>query len=282
MKLTMLYDVIRTEEKMLVKAAERKNVDMNMICSRDLYFDLHKDYHGEFGDVVLQRCVSYFRSIHITALLEAKGIKIVNGLHEAFMAGNKMNSTLELIKAGVPVPKTYMAFTPETSLKALEDLGYPAVLKPTIGSWGRLIALLKDSESTEAILEDREHMFPIYQQYYLQEKVKRPPRDIRAFVIGDKVVAAIYRISPDGVWKTNTATGGRAENCPVTPELEDICLKASAAMGKGLFGVDLMESSDGLLVHEVNNTIEFRNSVPVTGIDIPGLMLDYLVSLKNS
>jgi [lysine-biosynthesis-protein LysW]--L-2-aminoadipate ligase len=175
-----------------------------------------------------------------------------------------------------------MAFTPETSLKALEELGYPAVLKPTIGSWGRLIALLKDSESTESILEDREHMFPIYQQYYIQEKVERPPRDIRAFVIGDKVVAAIYRISPDGVWKTNTATGGRAENCPVTPELEDICLKASAAMGKGLFGVDLMESPDGLVVHEVNNTIEFRNSVPVTGVDIPGLMLEYLVSLKNS
>lgn len=277
----MLYDVIRTEEKMLVKAAERKNIDLKIICSRDIYFDLHKDYREEYGDVVLQRCVSYFRSIHITALLESKGIKMVNGLHEAFMAGNKMNSTLELIKAGVPVPKTYMAFTQETAIKALEELGYPAVLKPTIGSWGRLIAILKDSESAESIIEDREYMFPIYQQYYLQEKVKRPPRDIRAFVIGDKVVAAIYRIAREGAWKTNTATGGRAENCPVTPDLEDICLKAAASIGEGLFGVDLMESPDGLVVHEVNNTIEFRNSVPVTGIDIPGLMLEYLIALKS-
>ncbi len=124
-------------------------------------------------------------------------------------------------------------------------------------------------------------MFPIYQNYYIQEKVKRPPRDIRAFVIGDKVVAAIYRISAEGVWKTNTARGGRAENYPVTNELEDLCLRAATAMGEGLFGVDLMESPDGLLVHEVNNTIEFRNTVPITGVDIPSLMLDYLIDLKH-
>jgi [lysine-biosynthesis-protein LysW]--L-2-aminoadipate ligase len=192
-----------------------------------------------------------------------------------------MNSTLAMIKAGVPVPRTYLSFNQETALKALEDLGYPAVLKPTIGSWGRLIAIMKDPETAESILEDREHMFPIYQIYYLQEKVKRPPRDLRAFVIGDKVVAAIYRISAEGVWKTNTARGGRAENCPVTPELEDICLKAADAIGEGIFGVDLMETPDGLVVHEVNNTIEFRNTVPATGIDIPGLVLDYLVNLKR-
>lgn len=277
----MLYDVIRTEEKMLAKAADRKNIDLNMVCSKDLYFDLHKDYHEKFGDIVLQRCVSYFRSLHITALLESKGVKVVNGLQEAYTAGNKLNSTLKMINAGIPVPKTYLAFTQESSLKALEELGYPAVLKPTMGSWGRLIALMNDSESAESILEDREHMFPIYQNYYIQEKVKRPPRDIRAFVIGDKVVAAIYRISAEGVWKTNTARGGRAENYPVTNELEDLCLRAAAAMGEGLFGVDLMESPDGLLVHEVNNTIEFRNTVPVTGVDIPSLMLDYLINLKH-
>ncbi|MFQ6134292.1 MAG: lysine biosynthesis protein LysX [Nitrososphaerales archaeon] len=281
MKITMLYDVIRAEEKMLAKAAEKKNIALNMLGSRDLYFDLQKDYHEEFGDIVLQRCVSYFRSLHLTALLESKGIKVVNGLHEAFTAGNKMNSTLALINAGVPVPRTYLSFNQETALKTLEELGYPAVLKPTVGSWGRLIAIMKDPETAESILEDREHMFPIYQIYYLQEKVKRPPRDIRAFVIGDKVVAAIYRISAEGVWKTNTARGGRAENCPVTPELEGICLKAADAIGEGIFGVDLMETPDGLVVHEVNNTIEFRNTVPATGIDIPGLMLDYLVNLKR-
>jgi [lysine-biosynthesis-protein LysW]--L-2-aminoadipate ligase len=277
----MLYDVVRTEEKMLAKAAERKGIDLNMMRSEDLYFDLQKRSFEEFGDVALQRCVGYFRSTHLTATLEAKGIRVVNGLHEAYTAGNKLTSTLALISAGVPVPRTYLAFNMETALKALDDLGYPAVLKPTVGSWGRLIALMKDPESAESIIEDRQHMFPIYQVYYIQEKVKRPPRDIRAFVIGDNVVAAIYRISAEGVWKTNTARGGRAENYPITPELEDICLRATHAIGEGIFGVDCMESPDGLVVHEVNNTIEFRNTVPATGVDIPGLMLDYLTGLKR-
>jgi len=281
LKITMLYDVVRVEEKMLAKAAEIKNVDLGMLSSEDLYFNLGKDYRTEFGDIVLQRCVSYFRSLHITAILEYKGIKVVNGLLVAYTAGNKLNTTLALIKAGVPVPKTFMAFNQNTALKALEELGYPAVLKPTVGSWGRLIASVKDPESAESILEDREHMFPIYHNYYLQERVKRPPRDIRSFVIGDRVVAAIYRVSAEGEWKTNTARGGKAINCPITRELEDTCLKAAKAVGEGIFGVDCMETPDGIVVHEVNNTIEFRNSVPATGVDIPGLIIDYLVNIAR-
>ena len=141
---------------------------------------------------------------------------------------------------------------------------------------GRLIALLRDSEAARAVIEDREHMFPIYRIYYFEEFVERPPRDIRAIVVGDRVVAAIYRYSGDSGWKTNMALGGHAEACPVTKELEDICLKATRALGGQIVGVDLMESkSDGLMVHEVNNTTEFKNTVRVTGADIPGLMVDY-------
>jgi [lysine-biosynthesis-protein LysW]--L-2-aminoadipate ligase len=161
-------------------------------------------------------------------------------------------------------------------------MGYPAVIKPTVGSWGRLIALLRDKESARAVIEDREHMFPIYQIYYFEEFVERPPRDIRAIVVGDVVVAAIYRYSGDGEWKTNMALGGHAEACPVTKELEDICLKATSALGGEIVGVDLMESKDkGLMVHEVNNTTEFKNTVRVTGVDIPGLMVDYALAKKR-
>lgn len=265
---------------MLVQAAQKRNLDINLINSKNLFFDLQKETNNKrFGNIILQRCVGYFRSLHLTYFLESKGIKVVNGLKESLIAGNKLNSTLNLINSGIPVPRTYLSFNREAALQALEELGYPAILKPTIGSWGRLIGILKDPESAESILEDREHMFPLYQIYYIQEKVKRPPRDIRAFVIGDRVEAAIYRISSENQWRTNTSRGGKAENCPVTNELEDICLKAARAIGEGIFGVDLMESPNGLLVHEVNNTIEFRNSVPATGIDIPGLIINYLLKL---
>ncbi len=124
------------------------------------------------------------------------------------------------------------------------------------------------------------HMFPIYQIYYLEEFVKRPPRDIRAIVVGDAVVAAIYRYSGEGDWKTNMALGGRAQQCPVSDQLENVCIKAAKAMDGKIVGVDLMESEEeGLMVHEVNNTTEFKNTVKVTGVDIPGLMIDYLSNL---
>jgi [lysine-biosynthesis-protein LysW]--L-2-aminoadipate ligase len=163
------------------------------------------------------------------------------------------------------------------ALRSIEAMGYPTVLKPVVGSWGRLSALLRDADSARAVVEHREEMFPLYQIYYLQEFVKRPPRDIRSFVIGDRTVAAIHRYSGSD-WRTNTARGGRAEACKITPELDELSVKAAKAVGGEFVGVDLMESEDGLVVHEVNNTTEFKNTVPATGVDIPGMVIDYLIS----
>jgi [lysine-biosynthesis-protein LysW]--L-2-aminoadipate ligase len=187
-----------------------------------------------------------------------------------------------LQKQGIPTPFSTVAFSEEAALEALEKSGYPMVLKPTVGSWGRMIALLKDRDSAEGIMESRERMHPIYQVYYLEEFVQRPPRDIRAIMVGDKVVAAIYRYSGDGQWKTNMALGGRAEVCKVTKELEDICIKAKNAVYGQIVGVDLMESKEkGLVVHEVNNTTEYKNTVRVTGVDIPAMMIDYALQSRK-
>jgi [lysine-biosynthesis-protein LysW]---L-2-aminoadipate ligase len=187
---------------------------------------------------------------------------------------------MKLMNAGVKTPKTFSAFSEESALEALDKFGYPAVMKPTIGSWGRLVALLRDKDAAKAVIEDRMHMFPIYHIYYVEEFVKRPPRDIRAIVVGDAVVAAIYRYSSEGDWKTNMALGGRAEQCSVSNQLENICVKAAKSMDGKIVGVDLMESEEeGLMVHEVNNTTEFKNTVKVTGVDVPGLMIDYLCDL---
>jgi len=232
-------------------------------------------------DVVLQRTVSYFRNVHSTAALEASGHRVVNDFASAWVCWNKLFGSIALVRAGIPTPKTKLAFTEEAALKAIEELGYPAVIKPVVGSWGRLSAKLGDEQTARAILEDREYMFPLYQVYYLQEFVKRPPRDIRSFVVGGETVAAIYRVSTGGDWRTNTARGGRAEPCEIGSELDELSIKAAEATGGEIVGVDLMESEAGLLVHEVNNTTEFKNTVPATGVDIPKLIVDYLVSLQK-
>ena len=278
--LSILYDTIRWEEKALFDAAKKKGVDVEMVDCKNLFVSL--DNTKEKFETVIQRCVSYYRSLHSTAALEGKGVNVINSLNTSIFAGNKLFTHMLLQKHGVPTPFSSVAFSEEAALEALNVNGYPMVLKPTVGSWGRMIALLKDRDSAEGIMESRERMYPIYQVYYLEEFVQRPPRDIRAIMIGDKVVAAIYRYSGDGQWKTNMALGGKAEECKVTKEMEDICIKAKNAVQGQIVGVDIMESKEnGLVVHEVNNTTEYKNTVRVTGIDIPALMIDYALKLRK-
>ncbi|MFL6523937.1 MAG: lysine biosynthesis protein LysX, partial [Nitrososphaera sp.] len=269
-------------EKALYEAAKKRGIKVNRIDCKSLSIDLNQAEESPYQDtVIIQRCVSYFKSVHSTAALEGLGAKIINSLHTATSCGNKLFAHMELQKAGIKTPRAISAFSEESAIAGLGALGYPAVIKPTIGSWGRLVALVRDKDAAKAVVEDRMHMFPIYQIYYLEEFVNRPPRDIRAIVIGDKVVAAIYRYSINGEWKTNMALGGRAEICPITNELEDICIKATNAVAGNIVGVDLMESKEhGLMVHEINNTTEFRNTVSTTGVDIAGLMIDFSSKLK--
>ena len=278
--LSILYDTIRWEEKALFDAAKKMGINVEMVDCKNLFVSLDKS--KEKFETVIQRCVSYYRSLHSTAALEGKGVNVINSLNTSIFAGNKLFTHMLLQKYGVPTPFSAVAFSEEAALETLESKGYPMVLKPTVGSWGRMIALLKDRDSAEGIMESRERMYPIYQVYYLEEFVQRPPRDIRAIMVGDKVVAAIYRYSGDDQWKTNMALGGKAEECKVTKEMEDICIKAKNAVQGQIVGVDLMESKDkGLVVHEVNNTTEYKNTVRVTGVDIPALMIDYALKSRK-
>jgi [lysine-biosynthesis-protein LysW]--L-2-aminoadipate ligase len=278
--LSILYDTIRWEEKALFDAAKKKDINTKIVDCKGLSVNLDKNVE-EFGTVI-QRCVSYYRSLHSTAALEGIGVNVINSLNTSILAGNKLFTHMLLMKNNIPTPFSAVAFSEEAALEFLDKRGYPMVLKPTVGSWGRMIALLKDRDAAEGIMETREKMYPIYQVYYLEEFVNRPPRDIRAIMIGDQVVAAIYRYSGDGQWKTNMALGGKAEPLKVTKELEDICIKAKNAVQGQIVGIDLMESKEkGLVVHEVNNTTEYKNTVRVTGVDIPALMIDYALQLRK-
>ena len=272
--LTLLYDNIRWEEKAIYESARKRGIDITNVDCKDLILELDGPTYS--NKIIIQRCVSYFKSLHSTAALEGLGASVINPLNTSIVCGNKLFTHMKLKNAGIKTPKVITTFSYDAALSALDIFGYPTIIKPTIGSWGRLIALLKDKDAAKAVIEDRQHMFPLYQIYYFEEFVDRPPRDIRAIVIGDRVVAAIYRYSENSEWKTNMALGGRAESCPVTKELEDICIKSTQAVGGKIVGVDLMESSrDGLLVHEVNNTTEFKNTVRVTGIPIQNMIVDY-------
>ena len=236
----------------------------------------------DFGDTVLERCISYYRGLYFTACLEFLDIPVINKFDVSATCGNKLLTSMLLKKNNIPTPKTYFSFSADAARKNLEDVGYPLVIKPVIGSWGRNVVPLKDKDTADAIIEQREITDgPLDRIFYLQELVDRPPRDIRVITIGDKAITAMYRKS-SGNFKTNIALGAEPEICNITNEIEDLCAKTSKVVGGGILGIDLMEDKEkGLVVHEVNNTVEFKGLVKVANANIPKEMIEYALNLSR-
>jgi [lysine-biosynthesis-protein LysW]---L-2-aminoadipate ligase len=286
-RIGILVTHIRPEEKLLIGAFEAQGITPDVLLDRDLNFDLTagaeqsspsgtawQDY-----DVVLERCVSTSRGMYALAILNTWGIPTVNSYATATICADKLLTTLALARHHIPQPGSRVAFTPESAIEAIEGIGYPAVLKPVTGSWGRLLARVTDRYSAEAIIEHRQTLGDYnHHTYYVQEYVEKGGRDIRAFVVGDRTICAIYRTSPH--WITNTARGGTASNCPITPELDDLCLNAANAVGGGVLALDVFETPEGeLLINEINHTMEFRNSQAPTGVDIAAEVAGYVISV---
>lgn len=283
-RICIIYDKLRFEEKKLYKDIQQKGCDAILVDGKSLIFDTESSKSdSRFGDIVLQRVISYNRGLHLTYCLEQIGLPVVNSFSVSEICGNKLITSLILKKNNVPTPKTTFAFSTESARECMKKLGYPLVVKPIIGSWGRGVYQIKDQSMAEMMLDSRQENENLFSRiYYLQELVDRPSRDIRCIVIGDQVVASVFRYSSENEWRTNVAVGGRTEVAPLTSELKEIVLKASNAVGGGILGVDLMEDKErGYLVHEVNNTVEFRGASAVCKSDIAGAMTDYLVKMSS-
>ncbi len=279
-KIGVLASRIRVEEKLLFAALRKQNVAYDVIDDRKIKFDMGAKQFAEYG-AVIERCISHGRALYALGLLEDEGLFCINSAHVANVCGNKLLTSQALFREGVPSPRVMVAFTVESALEAIEEMGYPIVLKPAVGSWGRLLTKVNDREAAEAVLEHKEVLGTYHHAiFYIQDYIEKPGRDIRSFVIGDRTVAAIYRKSEH--WITNTARGGSASNCPVTPEIDDISRRAATAVGGGVVAIDLLEDQDGkLLVNEVNYTMEYRNSIDTTGVDIPGLIVEHALSMAR-
>ncbi len=275
-RLGIFLTIVRPEEKGILAAAESRGIRVERFDDRVVTFGL--DAPPSLPDVVLNRSVSHTRAVYATRCFAHYGVTTVNAPEVVELAGDKILSSLKFRERGIPVPRTEVALSPEAAMAAIEKVGYPAVLKPAIGSWGRLMAKVDDAEEAEQILEHKAALHsPIHSVFYVQEYLPKPDRDIRAFVIGSQVVAAMYRKST--AWRTNSARGANAEPAPVSPELSELALRAADAVGGGVLAVDLLESPRGLLVLEVNPTPEFKTLTAATGVDIAGRIVDYTVEV---
>jgi [lysine-biosynthesis-protein LysW]--L-2-aminoadipate ligase len=277
MKIGFLHSIIRKEEKQLLQELRsRKGVELVKIDDRQHFFDLHKNSFDL--DIVIERCVNHSRAAHALKIFNDHSIPTVNTAEVAEICGSKFLTTQALIKAGVDTPRCFLAFTPESALEAMNRLGYPCVIKPTTGSWGRLISRVNDRDAAEAILEHKQILGSYHHSiFYIQEYIEKKGRDIRSFVVGEDCIAAIYRLSDH--WITNTARGGKTMNCPVNKDLHEISVQAAKACGGGVLAIDLFETDQGYSVNEVNYTMEFRNSIDVTGVNIPAKIVDYVLEV---
>ena len=273
-KVGFLYTRLRAEEKYLLDELEKRDgVEVVRNNDGNSFFDINQ--LPQPVDVLFERSISYSRGLYISRIFEAHGIPVVNSSAVAERCGDKYVTSQILAQNGIPTPRVYMAFDEESALSAIEAMGYPCVLKPVVGSWGRLLAKVDNRHMAESLIEHKSSLGVNHQVFYIQEYINKPGRDIRAFVIGNECICAIYRSSEN--WITNTARGGVATNCPVTDEIAELCQRAARAVGGGLLALDLFETDNGLTINEINHTMEFRNSITTTGVNIPEKMVDYVL-----
>ena len=281
MHLGFLYSRVRVEEKLLLEGLEKRGIAYDLLDDREMVFRVTEAKQRPAYDVVLERCINQSHALYALRVLNDWGVPTVNRFEVVSNCGDKLYTTSALTRAGLPQPEVRLAFSSEAALQAMEEMGYPVVLKPVVGSWGRLLAKVNDRDAAEALLEHKE-VLGSYQHsiFYIQEYVEKRGRDIRAFVVGNETICAIYRQSPH--WITNTARGGKASNCPVNEELNRLCVSAAEAVGGGVVAVDVFEHEErGYLVNEVNHTMEFRNSIAPTGVDIPGRIIEYALAVAE-
>lgn len=281
LKIGVLFSRLRVEEKWILSSLESSGVNYDRLDDREITFDLDHPQSWRQYDAVLERSISYTSGLYALRLLNSFSVPTVNSAAVAEICGDKLATSARLAQAGVPQPHVATAFTPEAALQAIESFGYPVVLKPVTGSWGRLLAKVNDREAAEALLEHKATLGSVQHSiFYIQEYIQKPGRDIRAIVIGDRVLTAIYRNAQH--WITNTARGGGGELCPITPEIEELCLRAAHAVGGGVLGIDLIEHPEkGLLVNEVNHTTEFHTAQPLSGVDIAGEIINYTLEVAR-
>jgi [lysine-biosynthesis-protein LysW]---L-2-aminoadipate ligase len=296
MRIGVLYSRVRYEEKLIIEALRQRGLEHELIDDREIVFNLTpSSRNGRSGeadrvlrpghlafDVVLDRAMEFTRGLYALQILGSWKIPTVNPAQVVATCGDKLLTTAVLAQANIPSPQTKIAFTPAAALQAIESLGYPVVIKPVIGSWGRLVAKINDREAAEALLEHKAILGHfLHEIFYIQEYISKPGRDIRAIVIGDEIVACIYRSSEH--WVTNTARGAKATPCPLDGALEKIVLEAAHAVGGGILAVDVIEDpTRGYLVNEINPTPEFRGSETATHAGIPNKIIDYVLQIANN
>ena len=269
----LIFDVPRLEEKLILE--ELKKAGLNLQLTNVKHHPL--SWEDKPAEISLIRTISMQRAAYSASIREAAGARAINSLEAILIAGDKILTLSRLWKAGIPFPRSVVALNGEAAEKAGELMEFPIIDKPPIGSWGRLVALVKDLQSFRSIIEHRElYQSQALRTHLIQRYVNGGCRDLRVLVLGEEVLGAVQRIAANGDWRSNVARGGVVKRAEVDEELRELAVKASSVIGGEFLAVDLFEENGGYLVNEVNGVPEFKGYMEATGENVPRKLVEYL------
>ena len=275
MEVEVLFDVPRIEEKLILKALRERGIEVKLSNVKEKPLS----WTGE-ASIALIRPISMMRAVYSAAIREASGVLTINKSSAIMLAGDKILTLSKFKEKGLPFPETVIAFTPQAAEKAGELIGFPAVDKPPIGSWGRLVTLLNDPQVLRSVIEHREILpSQSIKTHVIQRYIESSKRDIRVIVLGGEALGAMCRIAENGDWRSNVALGGRVEAYRLDEELEELAVKAAEAVEGEFVAVDLLSDNGGYLVNEVNGVPEFKGFIKATKINVAGKLADYVKSV---
>lgn len=268
--------MLRPDEKLLLAALREQGLAVRPALPEDLADVLS----GRTAPprLAMIRNLSHRDAIGVARRLEHLGVATVNQTSAIEVCNDKGLQAVVFARFGIPHPVSHHAFSYQQVRDAIAELGWPAVVKPVSGSWGRGVTRLVNQECVDAWVGGRESTDAAGKQFpvLVQEYVDKGDHDLRVVVVGATPVVAIRRVSTD--WRTNTHLGAAVERTEITPDIEKLCARVVDVLGEGFYGVDLLadRTTGELRVLEVNANPEFAKSSAQHGVDVAGLLAGYL------
>lgn len=274
MRMGIMLSRIRMDEKALIAEANLRGVEVVPLDNKALVFEL-EHRHLDL-DMVLERCADHHRAVYALTVLESWGIPTVNSQAVVEIYGNRLLTSLVLKEKDVPMPEIRVAFTPDSALEAMEDLGYPVVLKPVEGPEGQLISRIQDKYTARTVLEHKRILGAYHHSiFFIQKYIEMPGYDIRAYVVGDQTVAAVSVLTDH--WISPISDGGLVADYPVSEALNELAVRAAQAVGGGIMTVDLIQTKDAWYVVDIGPASGLTEASKVTGVNISGHLMDYVL-----
>jgi len=267
----LVVDHPRVEEKLILRELKSIGLRVGLLNPRVSPVQI-----GGFSApaVSLVRTVSMFNGLRAAAALESQDSHVVNSSYTIIACGDKAVGYAKLASAGLPIPRTYLAFSMEAAAKAFEEVGGVAVDKPPVGSWGRMVSLVRSRRLLKYIAEAREEMSGSVRGHLIQQYIETKGRDLRCLVVGDRVLGCVERVAR-GDWRSNVALGASARPHELSSELEELALKAAEAVQGEFISVDFLVDSS-TYVNEVNGTPEFKGFMAATGVNVARKLAEHV------